>query len=601
MTDIAQEGTADRGTVVRDDLETVLNSSLELIKDLESCSDTFTELEQLKARLESGAFRLAILGQFKRGKSTLLNALLGEDLLPSDILPVTAIPTYISYSARVFARVCFLDKPPLEFPEQDGQTLASFLNRFVTEGGNPDNQLQVERVEIGHPADFLSQGVVLIDTPGVGSTFRHNTEVAFRVLAQCDAALFLVSPDPPITENEIDYLRQIRQKLPKTFFVLNKIDLFSPSQIKASVDFLVQQLEVVVDVVPKVLSLSALQGLKARQDHDSDLWRQSGMELFRSDLIDFLVRDKQDVLHQSLRLRLIDQLSQLQLQLQLQLKAIMLPEQDLKQKISEFQNYLPLFEREKLATADVLAGDVKRIKNQLTAEVENVWSLAKERLLKPLEEFYLAIGDTEEMERRVRESLNDHFALFFAREMKRVATIIHRSAEDLLHIHQQRCNRILGDLRKTAAEIFQIPYQAPVTGQVLVSFDPPGWSDDLFISDMDPLGQRLARKLFRKSFRHKRTVKRLREESLRLVGQNVEQINWALSQGVAESFRKYNQQLTEQLDKALEAIHQAMQIALQKKDGLSIHAAPKIGQLSAACKELEHLLQILNSADSIQS
>ncbi len=201
-------------------------------------SDNKNALNLLSGRLKKGQFRLAVLGQFKRGKSTLLNALLGDTVLPTDILPVTAIPTYISYSEILTAQVYFTnERDSKSFSASQGGTLAEFLAEYVTEAGNPNNKNHVERVELGHPAELLQHGVVLIDTPGIGSTYKHNTEVAYQILPQCDAALFLVSPDPPITEVELDYLREICQQLPRTFYLLNKIDFLDESDRVASLSF----------------------------------------------------------------------------------------------------------------------------------------------------------------------------------------------------------------------------------------------------------------------------------------------------------------------------------------------------------------------------
>ena len=97
-------------------------------------------------------------------------------------------------------------------------------------GQNPRNCLQVEKVEIEFPSDFLKRGVLAIDTPGVGSTFLHNTETAGAVLGECDAALFVLSADPPITEVEVKYLRDVQKLIPKLFFILNKVDLLDESE-----------------------------------------------------------------------------------------------------------------------------------------------------------------------------------------------------------------------------------------------------------------------------------------------------------------------------------------------------------------------------------
>ncbi|MGA2264744.1 MAG: dynamin family protein [Acidobacteriota bacterium] len=165
-------------------------------------------IDQLQRRLADGRFHLAVLGQFKRGKSTLINALLGDQVLPSAVVPLTAIPTFIRSGDTLQARVQYNDGRPAEvLTTVEVSDVARFLSHFVTETENPKNRLGVSQVEVFHPAPIVGQGLVLIDKPGIGSTFRHNTEVTLNFLSQCDAALFLVSADPPITEVEVEFLR----------------------------------------------------------------------------------------------------------------------------------------------------------------------------------------------------------------------------------------------------------------------------------------------------------------------------------------------------------------------------------------------------------
>ncbi|MGA9265710.1 MAG: dynamin family protein [Rhodomicrobium sp.] len=182
------------------------------------------KLDALQARIDEGLLRVAVLGQFKRGKSTLLNALLGAPLLPAGVIPVTAIPTFIRAGAEAKARISFLDgKAPLLVSGESG--IKHVLDQHISETRNPHNRLQVEKVELEYPSDFLSRGILAVDTPGVGSTFLHNTQTAEAVLGECDAALFVLSADPPITEAEVNYLRQVQKLIPKLFFILNKKDL----------------------------------------------------------------------------------------------------------------------------------------------------------------------------------------------------------------------------------------------------------------------------------------------------------------------------------------------------------------------------------------
>ncbi len=583
------------------DLQTVLSQALECLDGLELQGGKHkADLEELKVRLSTGQFRLAVLGQFKRGKSTLLNALLGEDLLPADILPVTAIPTFIRYSAELSATVYFNSEEDdaAEFDVAGKDTLAAFLTRYVTEAGNPGNERGVKRVEIGHPADLLRQGVVLIDTPGIGSTHRHNTEVAYRILPECDAALFLVSPDPPITQVELEYLQAICRQLPRTFFLLNKIDFLDAQQRVASLKFLADQLSPLLGGVPQILSVSARQGLGARLAGDEQGWKESGLHQVEQSLVEFFAREKLQILHASLKRRISDQLDRICLELQLSLRALTLPKEELKQRISLFRQSLPDVEREKTAVVDVLHGDLQRLEGQLRREVETVRERAKTDILGQLENCFQTLAETEDLERRVRTELADKIPPLFAQELRRVSERVGNAAGELLILHQRRSNDLIERVRQNAAELFDIPYRAPSAQDIYTTFAAPGWSSDLFISDMDPLGQRLSRKFVPRKFRHRRTIVRLREEAKKLLNQNSEQISWSLKRGLQESFRRFGAKLDEQLANTIAAIGAALDIALQRSESQAYKTAAQELQLQKTLDRLKEIQRNLEAEAS---
>ncbi len=580
----------------RNNLLDVFDDVKEAIASLgEDYSDYLSEFESLRERLIAGQFRLAVLGQFKRGKSTLLNALLGDQLLPTDILPVTAIPTFIGHGEEAAVLVTFAgDESAVSFDPASGQSLGDFLNEYVTEAGNPENYRKVERVEVSHPAELLRQGIVLIDTPGIGSTHKHNTEVAYQILPQCDAALFLVSPDPPITEAELTYLKDIQQRLPRTFFLLNKVDFLDNAERIASLRFLADQLAPLCDGIPQVLPISARNGLDSRQKNDVEGWKNSGLQQVEQNLIDFFAREKQQILHASLSRKISDQLNGVIMQMKLSLSALMLPEAELKQRIEQFRQSLPAIEREKEAAADVLSGDLKRIVKRLTSEVDILRRCAKEAILSPVENYIKTISDTEELEQLVRASVIKGIPAFFTPVIREITATIETEATELLVLHQQRSNQLIEQVRKIAAELFDIPYHAPSAGRSYTTFEVSGWSHDLFISDMDPLGQRISRKFFTRKFRHKRTVARLRAEVLKLVNQNVEQIGWALRRGLDESFRQFGAELSEQLDRTIVASRKAMEIALEKSASHSQKTASREISLKQSLGKLENILSQFN-------
>ncbi len=200
----------------------------EAIKQVGSLGPEFTgdaeKLLFLRERLEGGRFHLAVLGQFKRGKSTLLNAFLGQAVLPTSVVPLTAIPTFLQYGPEVMVRVSYQDdRPPKEFSKKTAQEFAAIWKVRHRRGQSEES---LGRGSGGHfsSCPISPAWVVLIDTPGIGSTFTHNTEATLNFLPQCDAALFVVSADPPLTEVEATFLKDVQSRVSRLFFIFNKID-----------------------------------------------------------------------------------------------------------------------------------------------------------------------------------------------------------------------------------------------------------------------------------------------------------------------------------------------------------------------------------------
>jgi GTP-binding protein EngB required for normal cell division len=175
-----------------------------------------TRARRLGARLASGRFHVSVLGEFKSGKSTLVNALLGRELLPTGVVPVTTVLTEISFGPES-ATVTFASgaRQPIQIDA---------LGDYVAEERNPGNELGVERVEVSVPVPLLEPGLVLVDTPGIGSIHAHNTEAAEAAVLDTDGAILVLSADAPLSAQERDLLRRLALRSTRLFVVLNKAD-----------------------------------------------------------------------------------------------------------------------------------------------------------------------------------------------------------------------------------------------------------------------------------------------------------------------------------------------------------------------------------------
>jgi GTP-binding protein EngB required for normal cell division len=266
------------------------------------CEVAVGQIEELYARLSRGQLRLAVLGQFNRGKSSFINALLGKELLPISVLPLTSVPTVICQGRSTRCTVRFFNgMPPRHADELEG--IARLLLSYVTEQNNPKNRHCVAEVVVECDSPLLASGTELVDTPGFGSTFVHNTKTTVDYLSESDAALFLLSADLPITQTEIEFLKQVHRYVPRIFFVFNKIDLLSPEELQTSQAFIIRTLQEQLDFAAdaRLYPVSARNALKRGKDC-------GGIAEVKAEIIEFLLREKFFALSHALTRKLRDAL-----------------------------------------------------------------------------------------------------------------------------------------------------------------------------------------------------------------------------------------------------------------------------------------------------
>ena len=175
---------------------------------------------------EDGGIDVAVLGRFKAGKSSFLNCLAGRDVLPVGAVPVTSVITVLGFGEREQARVRFEDGGERIVPVTE-------LPNFVTEKENPENRKSVVLVTVDLPSLRRYPNTRFLDTPGLGSSFRHNTQVTMDWLPRAAATLVAISADQPVSEQDIDLLSDLARHTPRIVILLTKVDLLSESDMAA--------------------------------------------------------------------------------------------------------------------------------------------------------------------------------------------------------------------------------------------------------------------------------------------------------------------------------------------------------------------------------
>jgi hypothetical protein len=291
----------------------------------------------LSRKLSEQVFNLVAAGQFKRGKSTVINALLGEPLVPAGVVPLTSVITVIQWGSApaACATLRYGENRPIEI---------AALADYVTERGNPGNTKAVERVVIEHPSLWLADGMRLVDTPGIASVYEHNTDETRRYLPQADAVLFIASVDQPVSRAELDFLRDIRRYAGKIFCLLNKTDYLRPDELHESLAFSMHAIREALgtDDVP-VFPVSARLALEGKMGNDADSLSRSGFPAFERSLRTFMAQEKTEAWLHSLGRGLERLLTQARFALDLESKALIEP-------LDRIEANLALFRQEKERT-----------------------------------------------------------------------------------------------------------------------------------------------------------------------------------------------------------------------------------------------------------
>jgi GTP-binding protein EngB required for normal cell division len=452
----------------------------------------------------------------------------------------------------------------------------------VTEEGNLKNRLGVTEVDVVLPAPILSRGVVLIDTPGIGSTHRHNTQATPNFLQQCDAALFLISADPPITEVELDFLRQVREKVPRLFFVLNKVDYLNAEERDQSLSFfreiLVENLDIERDI--PVFCTSARQGLEAKINHCQKTWTESGVAELETHLIDFLVSEKFTALSEAISRRAADTVEATLMGVRISLQALHLPVQTLEEKLSIFEKSLKQADQDRTIIQDILEGDKKRMTAFIENHAQNLREESKTFLKEVMNQSPRFSSYGKSTKSRVQDAWGESIPDFFEHKQAELNESVKSRLLDALGPHEQRTEQLIETLRKTAADLFQVPYRPLYSENVLKTARRPYWVFNTWNTDAIPM------------------IKSMDQRLDDLVRRNVENLRWSVMQNVNISFARFATRVKERLEETVTATKGAMETAAFRKKEHGETVVEEVYRLENIAGKLETLKTTLERTDS---
>jgi predicted GTPase len=408
----------------------------------------------LMVKLAEDHFTLAVLGQFKRGKSSLMNAIIGRPLLPTGVLPLTSVITALRFGPR--------ERLLVEYEEGRvvNEVPLSELSEYVTEKWNPGNRKGIRRAIIETPSPFLRRGLEFVDTPGVGSAIEANTAITQRFLPQCDAVIFITSVDSPLSKTETEFLAQIREHVRKVLFVVNKTDLLAGSEREEVLQFISENLRNTMGAeVVRVFPLSCQDGLRAKTQGDIEGYERSGLKSLEEALSVFLSTQRMSTFLVSILDRAIAVIDEELHEMEIEARSVELPEEEVQQNLAALQERL-----EQIRSS--YEHDLSSIRERLLAFIKECASREAHALLEREEEdldkeihgaatrqrWRLSRGVIRDLGRTIAKRLNGYLDRWAAEVAENVWPLFETSARREMETLAVQ----LSEIPRAAAEILKL-------------------------------------------------------------------------------------------------------------------------------------------------
>ncbi len=324
-----------------------------LLAKEEAVSGEAKRAEVLRKKLEREDVTVAVIGQFKRGKSALSNAILQDSVLPVGIVPITGAVTKVVAGEKK-AEVFYENGKVEEVPREE-------LHRYISEQENKNNSLGIKEVIVHTPSDFLKDGFTFVDTPGVGSFHKNNTEIAYDNMKESDAVIFLLSVDSPINQIEIDFLKSTRNFAAKFYFAVNKIDSVSRRELDVYLDYCKTVLAQITGEKAEMFPVSAKTG--------------EGIEELKSAIKKDLKINQKKIMEESTAMKVVDLIDDAIGQLNFYWKAMNMEYSELDIRFEEIEKTLSDIKKRSLDCDGAFNLFLNEYKQELSAKVHELFGM----------------------------------------------------------------------------------------------------------------------------------------------------------------------------------------------------------------------------------
>lgn len=397
-------------------------------------------------------FEVAIVGEFKRGKSTLINALLGQEVLPADVLPATATLNRVTYSEEPYVMVEYKDG---EEEKVDINRLADYVTKLSYESEKKAET--VKQATVYYDTAFCKNNVDIIDTPGLNDD-EQMTNVTLSILPEIDAAVFVISANSPFSQFEKEFLekKMLTSDMGRIIFAVNCFGTFSKEDEDRIVEtvekrigsYVIEKAKMVMGEnskefavykrkigTPKVIGVYAKKALMAKESGDAAMLEESNFPTFERVLESMLTQERGAITLQILANKIISSSSELINSIILRQNSLMMEADEFMDKYTAAIEEIDEIRTKKRAEFVRINDAANKVFEGLQPILDSYWVQIEETAMKVIDDYPMSAEDLK----------RDKLKIVYSKLTERIKENIENKAQLICEQIQNEINVALSD------------------------------------------------------------------------------------------------------------------------------------------------------------
>ncbi len=387
------------------DLEELLKLSDEI-----NLVNTAKSLEETIAKTKDEHFEVAIVGEFKRGKSTLINAMLGQEVLPADVLPATATLNRVTYSTEPYVQVEYKNGSS---ERVDIGRLEDYVTKLTIE--SEERAETVKEATVYYDTEFCKKNVDIIDTPGLNDD-EQMTSVTLSILPKIDAAVFVISANSPFSQFEKEFLekKMMTSDVGRIIFVVNCFGTFSQEDENKIVEtvrsrigkYVMEKAKKVMGEdsrefavykrkigTPRVIGVYAKKALVAKTTGDQQMLDESNFPEFENALESMLTKERGVISLQIITNKITNSGTEILRNVVMQENALMMANDEFMEKYDAAIKEIEEIRNKKRAEFVKINDSANQVFASLQPILDSYWDKIEEAAMEVIDNFQMSSDD----------------------------------------------------------------------------------------------------------------------------------------------------------------------------------------------------------------